>query len=80
MKVKLTKLRESENPLHPHNITEGHEVIGDYMGDPKVGEMFLLDGEIEDDWGYHTSTVQEIIDDKTFRTHNSIYKWEKIDG
>lgn len=28
MKVKLTKLKESDNPKHPNNISDGHEVIG----------------------------------------------------
>lgn len=27
MKVKLTKLKESDNPKHPNNISDGHEVL-----------------------------------------------------
>lgn len=78
MKVKLTKLKEADNPKHPNNIQEGHEVIGDFTKDPVVGEQFVID--LDEDYIWHTSIVQEIIDDKTFRTNNSIYKWEQIEG
>ena len=71
-KVKLVKLAEYEGALHPNNIEVGREEIG-YMNEyPKVGELFLIfDGGR---W-FHTSTVQEIIDDNTFRTYNSIYQF-----
>lgn len=68
--VILTKLRESENPLHPNNIAEGDVKKGYWEADPKVGECFEIGGY------WHTSTVQEILSTDTFRTHNSIYHWK----
>ena len=81
--IKLTKLRESTNPLHPNNIPEGENRIGtaDYM--PKVGSGFLLNFvtskngiKVQAGSFFYTSNVVEIIDDTTFRTLNSIYKIE----
>ena len=73
MKVKLTKLKESDNPRHPNNIAEGFEIEGEFICDPKVGESFWVGTN------YRTSLVQEIIDSHTFRTYNSIYKWELVE-
>lgn len=71
-KVKLTKLRDSDEPMHPNHIPAGKVVTGLFYEEPKVGESF--------DVGYwSTSTVQEIIDANHFRTHNSIYHWTIID-
>lgn len=76
MRVKITKLREADNPLHPNNIDTGYETVGNFIAVPKVGESFLISRGLG---GYFcTSTVQEIIDDNTFRTHNSIYRYELI--
>lgn len=72
MIVKLTKLKESENPLHPNNIEVGYEKVGKFFDEPTVGQSFYVG------WGWRTSTVQEIIDANTFRTHNSIYRYEII--
>ena len=75
MKVKLTKLRESDDPLHPGNIPEGYETTrslpSSLFKPPTVGERFNLQT-------FSTSGVQEIINDNTFRTYNSIYKWEIV--
>ena len=72
-KVKLVKLREYEGALYPNNIKTGHEVIGYIENYPKVGESFEVyyDGTKV----FSTSLVQEIIDDNTFRTYNSIYQF-----
>lgn len=70
MRVKLTKISDSEKPLHPNHIPSGYEVEGEFEAHPKVGESFGVGYR----WG--TSTVQEILPDNRFRTHNSIYKYE----
>lgn len=70
MNVILTKLKEAENPLHPNNIEEGFVKKGQYMREPTVGEAFWVG------FGWRTSAVQEILSENTFRTFNSIYKWE----
>lgn len=71
IKIKLVKIKEVEDALHPNNIKEGYEKIGYMQNEPRIGECF---------WVYtissyfHTSTIQEIIDKDTFKTLNSIYK------
>lgn len=79
--VKLTKLREADNPLFPNNIEEGYTIIRSVYAhkfhEPEVGESFYL-YEYNSGGMFSTSTVQEIIDSNTFRTHNSIYRWEII--
>lgn len=72
-KVKITKLREVDNPLYPDNIPEGYERIGDFITAPEVGQKFYVG------MGWRTSAVQEIIDEHTFRTLNGVYKWEVIE-
>jgi hypothetical protein len=70
--VKLTKLRDCDNPRHPNNIIAGSQRIGNAHYQPTVGERFWVNS-------FSTSLVQEILDDNTFRTYNSIYKWEIVD-
>ena len=76
MKVKLTKLEELKDALHPNNIEVGFETIRSVnkedFEEPQVGRRFNLRG-------YSTSGVQEIIDKNTFRTYSSIYKWEIVE-
>lgn len=76
MKIRITKLKEADNPLHPNNIEQGFVREGEIDSLPKVGQCFLV---ISGTRYFLTSTVQEIIDQNTFRTHNSIYHWEEID-
>ena len=81
MKIKLSKLSELPNALHPNNIAVDYENIFNLKSDllfvePKVGEAFLL---FDSDRYFRTSVVEEIIDENTFRTMNSIYRWEKLD-
>ena len=77
MIIKLTKIKELPNALHSNNIEEGYETIIDINDDsfrrPAIGERFTLVGYKR--W-FSTSEVQEIIDENTFKTWNSIYKWE----
>lgn len=76
MKVRIKKLQEIENPRHPFNIEVGFEKIFDYLDSdfqkPIIGKRFYTCS-----W-WSTSMVTEIIDDKTFKTLNSIYEWEVI--
>ena len=70
-KVRLTKLNDCDNPRHPENIKTGFVKEGGVYRELKVGESFWVGSFV-------TSVVQEIIDEQTFRTMNSIYQWEVI--
>ena len=76
MKIKLTKLTELPDALHPNNIPEGFvkifDIPGDYFKPPELNERFYAS------LTFSTSGVQEIIDAKTFKTYSSIYQWEII--
>jgi hypothetical protein len=76
MKVKLVKLKELPDAVHPNNIIEGYETVREVNPDlfekPQLGERFNVG------W-FSTSLVQEILDDNTFRTYNSIYYWEILE-
>ena len=76
MKIKLTKLTELEDALHPNNIQEGYETTREveekYFEEPQLGRRFNVGT-------FSTSGVQEIIDKNTFRTYSSIYRWERVD-
>ena len=75
MKVKLTKLSELEDALHPNNIETGYETIREvdekYFEEPQIGRRFNVGT-------FSTSGVQEIIDKNTFRTYSSIYRWDVV--
>ncbi len=70
--IKLVKLEELPDALHTNNIVVGYEKTGVFEGKPVVGECFYC-GSLR------TSTVQEVINENTFRTHNSIYQFTFID-
>jgi hypothetical protein len=72
MKIRLEKLNELPDALHPHNIPTGYIKEGDFISEPQIGECFWI-GNF---WA--TSTVKEIIDEHTFKTCNSIYKWSPL--
>jgi|ERR1035437_7571057 hypothetical protein len=76
MKIGIKKIKELEDALHPHNIHEGFETIREtnelWFKEPTVGERFKIGS-------FWTSEVKEVIDSKSFRTHNSIYEWEIIE-
>lgn len=79
MDVKISKIEEREDALFPNNIETGYEkILGidseDFVA-PVVGECFLL---LSSDNYFRTSIVKEIIDENTFKTMNSIYRWEII--
>lgn len=75
-KVRLTKITDCEDPKHPRHIENGYVVEDTFEDDPKIGKSFIIYG------GYHglwrTSKVTEILGVDTFKTLNSIYKWEII--
>lgn len=70
--IRLTKLKEVDNPRHPNNIPVGEVHEGEYITGPEIGSRFYCGHN------WSTSKVQEVIDSRTFRTLNSIYKWEYI--
>lgn len=72
MKVKIQKIKELPNALHPNNIEEGFERVGEFREAPECGKPFYVG------WCWSTSTVQYIIDENEFATYNSIYKWTLI--
>jgi len=69
--VRIVKLSEADSPETPNNIVNGYTAEGRFYGEPQVGKQFNI-GTFE------TSDVVEIISDNTFRTKNSVYRWEKI--
>lgn len=75
MRIKLTKLKELENALHPNNIEVGYETIREvskeFFKEPTIGERFNIGS-------FSTSGVVEIIDANTFVTYSSVYRWEII--
>lgn len=85
--IRLTKL--SGEKSHETSLTAGQSIRGklvEWSGEPKVGIAFGLDTEHMNDndkemagiIGYRTSQVKEILSPNTFRTYNSVYKWEVI--
>jgi len=72
--VRLTKLREADKPTHPNNIETGYVFRGMITEKPCVGQQLHIYGE----QGGITSTIKEIISETEFRTHNSIFSFQKI--
>jgi hypothetical protein len=71
MKIRLTKLSDRPDPTHPNSRAGDGEHWGDApYGPPEVGKRFYLT------LSFSTSVVQEIIDECTFKTLNSIYRWD----
>ena len=86
MKLRIEKIKEVENPTYPHNIPVGYVkemFVNEESLPPTIGERFPRKPTIGERFprntSWSTSVVQEIIDDCTFRTLNSIYTWEIID-
>ena len=76
MKIKIKKLKELPDALNPNNIKEGFEevftITDGLFTKPTVGQRFWASNS------WSTSAVQEVIDEKTFRTYSSIYEWEIV--
>ncbi len=77
--IMVTKLEHGEAPKyaanHPRNIKIGFTAEGLMLRPVAVGESFYVNYP---DAGnhFHTSVVQEILSENTFKTQNSIYRWE----
>lgn len=73
-RVQLIKLKEADNPHYPGNIPEGYVVEGyvpkGYV--PVVGQPYYVSGTLAG--FYRTSIVEEVFEDGTFRTMNSVYR------
>lgn len=87
--VKLTKIEEIPDAVHPNNRPVGEEHAGLYMQDPQIGGPFVIyEGptyylpkqklEIRLSF-FVTSKVVEILSHNTFRTLNSVYQWNVMD-
>lgn len=103
MKVRITKLSEAQDPdfrsakteaeyretTNEVSTPEGHEVIGELMADPKLGEpICIIHDKYETTKMFRTSPVKKMIArtdmDSLSRyliaeTHNSKYKIEQYD-
>jgi hypothetical protein len=77
---KITKIGKVENPKHPwSDFGESKEFhVGVFTKEPEIGERFNLLGIDLKNRGISTSPVTKIIDENTFETLNSIYRYEKI--
>lgn len=75
VRIKLTKVGELEDALHPNNIPVGFEKVynvhEDCFSPPCVGKRFNLGS-------FSTSGVQEVVNSDTFRTYSSIYRWKTL--
>ena len=78
-KYKIWKIGRVENPMHPHSdFGESREFhVGWFMNPPEIGERFNLMYINYDERGISTSPVVRVIDENTFETLNSIYKYEE---
>ena len=68
MKIRLEKIEELQNAVTKNNIPVGFTTEGEMFTKPQVGKQFLVGHELR------TSIVEEILNDNTFKTRNSIYK------
>ena len=79
--VRLTKLDNGDNPKysdgHNRHIKIGFSAEGLMPRPVRVGESFYV-GYPNDKNHFHTSVVTEILSEDTFKTMNSIYKYEII--
>lgn len=77
IKAKVVKLENiSSNKIA--YIDVGDEFFGYFTKEPSIGEYFTLYNDkadkLSDFIKLRTTEVKEIIDDRTFKTKNSIYK------
>lgn len=75
-KAKVVKLQSISNRIG--YIDVGDEFVGFFLEKPKVGNFFTLYDENPENFSdfiqLRTTEIKEIIDDRTFKTRNSIYK------
>jgi hypothetical protein len=70
MRIRLEKIEERDDAAVPNKIAVGYSVRGEIREKPEIGKRFYVG------YGWSTSPVQEIIDERTFKTFNSVYRWE----
>ncbi len=46
MRIKLTKIKEIDDAIHPNNIQEGETFEGEFFEQPKVGECFWWNNKL----------------------------------
>jgi hypothetical protein len=68
--ISVTKVGESPHPKFKSFFDMGETKRGPFKSFPKVGEPFVISSR------YTTSDVVEILDENTFMTLNSIYKYK----
>jgi hypothetical protein len=78
-KAKLVKLDSYQKNTDTIRVKKGDVLTGHYITDPIVGTnfCFIQDTQFEDMYYNNpifTSMVVEIIDNRTFKTKNSLYK------
>ena len=78
IKAKVVKI-ENISDTQIRYIEVGDEFVGFFSKKPTVGEFFTLYNDsklahFSDFIHLRTTEVKEIIDDRTFKTRNSIYK------
>jgi hypothetical protein len=81
-RVKVTKLQGVEDAFHPNPFAAVGEVFdGIFQAHPHVGDSFQIAPISAERYfrGLTTSPVREIINNRTFKTYNSIYKFELED-
>jgi hypothetical protein len=78
-KIRLTII-ETSNEINSKKVGVPYE--GDFVGAPQVGRQFYManvsQGRRQSTNVFKTSPVIEILSSNTFKTENSIYRWEKV--
>jgi hypothetical protein len=69
--IKLTKLSGGSDSFKVNDYKIGRIVGGVFPIVPTVGKPFFIEN-------CRTGLVQEILSPNTFRTYNSVYKWEVV--
>ena len=71
-RIKLTKIEELKDALHPNNIPVSFEKIGYMEEEPTIGRRFYMSTGVWDN--FSTSGVVELLEDNKFKTYSSIYQ------
>lgn len=73
-RIKLIKIQELSEAIHPNNIPINYEEEGFLIEEPIINQCFWLYSNKWSRGGFKTSLIQKIIDKDTFETYNSVYK------
>ena len=73
-RIKLTKIEELKDALHPNNIPVNREYVGEMLEEPTIGHRFNVYGSN----GCSTSGVVELLENNKFKTYSSIYQIEYL--